>query len=507
MKKFLAIVLAAVMALSMMSFASAESLAGEYEVKIWVADAMADLTQSQIDRFNETNEDGIKIKATIEKVGEGDAASNMVQDVEAGADLFCFAQDQLSRLLTAKALTKLGTKAAEYVTANYDPDAVTAVTVDGVMYAYPLTADNDFFMYYDKSVIPDEDVDSFEKLIEDCEKAQKYFSYDLKNVWYSAGFFFGTGCVSNWIMDADGKATGIVDTFNSAEGLIALKGMKKLLDSDCWNNSSEVSSFESNSAIVVTGIWGSATAKAILGDNLGVADLPSFEVDGNSYHIGSYFGFKLMGVKPQEDPVKNAVLHKLAQYLTGKECSLERHASNGWRPAFLEAQEEESVKTDPILVNGVIAQREFSVVQSAIGGAWWNIGNVIADEAKEATDEEGLKQVLVNYENKIKESLELDTSALLFVGAWNGWNNADDSDTYYLKDGVLTLDVPQSDYMGGRIVAPTTWDNDKGFLQVTEGKELIQDLGEDIGDNNIVFLEPGNYTVTWDGTSITIVKN
>lgn len=507
MKKFLAIVLAAVMALSMMSFASAESLAGEYEVKIWVADAMADLTQSQIDRFNETNEDGIKIKATIEKVGEGDAASNMVQDVEAGADLFCFAQDQLSRLLTAKALTKLGTKAAEYVTANYDPDAVTAVTVDGVMYAYPLTADNDFFLYYDKSVIPDEDVDSFEKLIEDCEKAGKYFSYDLKNIWYSAGFFFGTGCVSNWIMDSDGKAIGIVDTFNSAEGLIALKGMKKLLDSDCWNNSSEVSSFESNSAIVVTGIWGSATSKAILGDNLGVADLPSFEVDGNAYHIGSYFGFKLMGVKPQEDPVKNAVLHKLAQYLTGKECSLERHASNGWRPAFLEAQEEESVKTDPILVNGVIAQREFSVVQSAIGGAWWNIGNVIADEAKEATDEEGLKQVLINYENKIKESLELDTSALLFVGAWNGWNNADDTDTYYFKDGVLTLDVPESDYMGGRIVAPTTWDTDKGFAQVTTGVELIKDLGADNPDNNIVFAEPGNYTLTWDGTSITIVKN
>ena len=38
MKKFLAIVLAAVMALSMMSFASAESLAGEYEVKIYGRD-------------------------------------------------------------------------------------------------------------------------------------------------------------------------------------------------------------------------------------------------------------------------------------------------------------------------------------------------------------------------------------------------------------------------------------------------------------------------------------
>ena len=47
MKKFLAIVLAAIMALSMVSFASASSLAGEYEIKVWVADAIVDLTEAQ----------------------------------------------------------------------------------------------------------------------------------------------------------------------------------------------------------------------------------------------------------------------------------------------------------------------------------------------------------------------------------------------------------------------------------------------------------------------------
>ena len=61
--------------------------------------------------------------------------------------------------------------------------------------------------------------------------------------------------------------------------------------------------------------------------------------------------------------------------------------------------------------------------------------------------------------------------------------------------------------MGGRIVTPGTWDTDKGFLQVTVGKELIQDLGDNVGDNNIVFLAPGNYTVTWDGTAVTIAAN
>ncbi len=507
MKKFLALLLTVAMVLTMVSFASAQSLAGTYDIKVWVANEIVDLTKAQIQRYNETNELGIIFNAEVQPQGEGDAASKMVTDVEAGADLFCFAQDQLSRLITAKALAKLGQGAAQKVAAAYDPDAVQAVTVGDTMYAYPLTADNDYFMYYDKSVIKDEDVGSLEALIAACEAAGKYFTMDLRNAWYAAGFFFGAGCESNWDMDDDGNPLGITDTFNSAEGLLALEGMKKLLDSTAWNNGNSTATFENNSAVVISGIWDAAVAEKILGDNLGVAALPSYTVDGQEYHIGSYFGFKLMGVKPQEDPAKGAALHQLAQYLTGTECALERHAALHWRPAILEAQEDEAVKNDPILVNGVIAQKPYGVVQGAIAGSWWNIAAVIADDVMNATSEEEMMAVLEAYAQKIADVFKLDTSALLFVGAWNGWNNSDENDTYYLKDGKLTLEVPQSDYMGGRIVTPGQWGNDKGYEQVTEGKELIQDLGDNIGDNNIVFLEAGTYTITWDGTAITIAKN
>ena len=54
----------------------------------------------------------------------------------------------------------------------------------------------------------------------------------------------------------------------------------------------------------------------LLGDNLGVADLPSFTVDGTSYHLGSYAGFKLLGVRPTTDAKRAAVLQQLALYLT-----------------------------------------------------------------------------------------------------------------------------------------------------------------------------------------------
>ena len=508
MKKFLAILLVLTMVLSMAVSASATSLAGEYKIKVWVANEIVELTKKQIEDFNATNDQGIVFNATIEAVGEGDAATQMVTDVEAGGDIFCFAQDQFARLVEAGALAKLGQNAAKIVTENTDKDAVAAVTTgDGTLWAYPLTADNGYFMYYDKSVIPEEDVDSMEALIADCEKAQKNFAFEMQtSAWYLASFFFGTGCVSEWQTDEDGKFVGVKDTFNSPAGLIAAKGMQKLVTSPIHVSSSEASAFANGAAIVVTGTWASSAIKNILGDNMGVADLPSFEVDGQQYHLGSFFGFKLMGVKPQTDPVRGAVLHLLAQYLTGAKCELERHEANGWGPANLEAQADEAVANDPIL-QAVYEQKNYGVVQSAIHGSWWDVAKVIGDEVKAAADEDGLKQALQNYEDKMASLFNLDTSALLFVGAWNGWNNADESDTYYLKDGTVTLDVPESGYMGGRIVTPGEWGNDKGFAQVTTGKELVKDLGSDNPDNNIVFAEPGNYTVTWDGAAITIVKN
>ena len=158
--------------------ASGSELAGTYDITVWVADAAVELTKTQIDNYNKTNEDGVTINATIEAVSESDAATNMITDVEAGGDLYCFAQDQFARLVQAGALAKLGTKAAETVTSANDPSVVSAATAGSELYAYPLTSDNGYFMYYDKSVIPDADVDSLEKLIADCEAANKYFAME-----------------------------------------------------------------------------------------------------------------------------------------------------------------------------------------------------------------------------------------------------------------------------------------------------------------------------------------
>ncbi|MDO5436404.1 MAG: extracellular solute-binding protein [Clostridia bacterium] len=400
MKKILALVLAVMMVFSVCAFASAEETY-EFDITVWVAEEIKDLTIKQIEDFNANNEFGIKFNATVEPVSESEAATNMIVDVEAGGDIFCFAQDQFARLVQAGALAKLSPEAAEAAGAANTAGVVAAATSGDAMFAFPLTADNGYFMYYDKTVVAEDHIDSMEDIIADCEAANKFFSFEMESsAWYLASFFFATGCESEWTTDEDGEFISVNDTFNSPNGLIAVKGMKKLVDSVSHNSSSSGSAFASGSAVVVTGTWDYNTVLDILGDNMGVADLPCFTVDGVQYHLGSYNGCKLMGIKPQVDEDKAAALELLAEYLTGEQCQLERFEERSWGPANLAAQGSEAVQANPGLV-ALNAQAPYSIPQGQIHGSWWDIAKVIGDDVKAAEDEAGLQAALDNYTAKI----------------------------------------------------------------------------------------------------------
>ena len=487
MKKFLAIVLAAVMALSMVSFATAD---GEtYDIKIWVAEAAKDLTEKQIADFNANNEFGFKFNATIEAVSEADAATQMITDVEAGGDIYCFAQDQFARLVQAGALDALGKKASETVIANNDAGTVAAATSGEQLYAYPLTADNGYFMYYDKSVIPDEDVDSLEKLIADCEAAQKYFAFEMQtSAWYLASFFFGTGCRSVWVTDDDGSFISVSDTFDSENGLIAVKGMKKLVDSPYHLSGGGADQFNQNAAILVSGTWDFAKVQEYLGDNMGVTDLPSFEVDGKEYHLGSFNGCKLLGVKPQVDEMKGAAIHKLAQYLTGAQCQMERFEALAWGPSNLEDQASEAVQANPGLA-ALIKQAPYSVPQGQIHGSWWDIAKVIGEDVKNATDEAGLQAALDNYQDKIASLFTMSDevkNAWTAIGTINGTNW--DADVTMTKgdDGV--------------------WKTDALELHAGEEFKVRQGLSWDnnFPAENFKVEADGTYVITFDEAATTV---
>ncbi|MBQ7397306.1 MAG: extracellular solute-binding protein [Clostridia bacterium] len=373
-------------------------LKGTYDITMWVSEkeGVADLFQQQIDAFEAANP-GIIINATINGVSEADAGSQVVNDVASAPDIYCFAQDQLARLVQAGALAPLGLKAAETIKTNNDAGSVSGATVAGTLYAYPMTSDNGYFMYYDTSIINETDADSLEAIIAACEKAGKKVRFALENAWYTASFFFATGCQSNWTMDAEGKFNAVDDNYNSANGLIAMKGMQMLAQSPAYDSNADIFT---DAGVVVTGIWNAQAAADHFGANLGATDLPSFTVDGKSYHLGSFTGYKLMGVKPQNDTKKAAVLSQLAQYLTNEECQLARYNSFEWGPSNKNAQASEAVQANLSLA-AFAKQGEFGVPQGQIHGSWWDIAKVLGAEAKNAKSDADLQTALNTYKTAI----------------------------------------------------------------------------------------------------------
>ena len=382
-------------------------------VKVWVSElaGATDLAKTQIDEFLAAHpEYAEKYTFELSGVSEADAASQVLADVALAPDIFCFAQDQLARLVQADALAAPGKKATENVKAANDSISISAASVAGTLYAYPLTSDNGYYMYYDTSVITNPD--DLAQIVADCEAAKKNICFELENAWYTASFFMATGCHSNWTMSEDGRFTNVDDDYNSDKGLIAMKGMQIVTKSEYYVNSS--SEF-ANAGIVVTGIWNANTAVETLGENFGVADLPSFTVDGESYHLASFSGNKLMGVKPQSDSNKLAMLHELAQYLTNTECQLDRYNEFQWGPSNIEAQNNADVKANVSLA-ALAAQNEYAIPQGNIHGSWWDIAKVLGSESRLAATDDDLRLALNTYKQTIDALFDMTEEQL---NAWS----------------------------------------------------------------------------------------
>ena len=460
-------------------------LAGTSDITMWVSEkeGVSAQFQQQIDAFEAANP-GIVINASIEGVTEADAGSKVVADVATAPDIYCFAQDQLARLVQAAALAAPGKAAQETIKTSNDAGSVAAASVAGTIYAYPMTSDNGYFMYYDTSIISEEEADSLEAVIAACEKAGKKVRYALENAWYTASFFFATGCHSNWTMNENGEFIGIDDTFNSAEGLVAMKGMQKLAQSSAYDSDADVFT---DAGAIVTGIWNAGAAEDHFGANLGATDLPSFTVDGKSYHLGGYTGYKLMGVKPQSDPKKAAVLSLLAQYLTGAECQLQRAEEFQWGPSNLEAAKSEVVQSNVSLAAfAKQAASENCVPQGQIGGAWWDIAKVLGADAKNAKSDADLQTALDNYDAAISTWLEIPPEkryAWTVIGSVGGtsW----DTDFTMTEDPAGTWTSVAIEMTAGqefKVRQGLSWDNNYG----ANGEK---------GGSNIVVETSGTYKV------------
>ena len=121
--------------------AAAETVA----LTVWGAEEDEALLQEIFASFQSHYAGQAVFQITFQPQSESHCKDALLGDLEWGADVFAFADDQVAALAAAGGLDPI--ENAGDIRAASLSAAVEAASVDGELYAYPLTADNGYFLY------------------------------------------------------------------------------------------------------------------------------------------------------------------------------------------------------------------------------------------------------------------------------------------------------------------------------------------------------------------------
>ena len=346
---------------------------------LWGPSQQQTMAEEMIEAFKAKYTDK-NYSITYNVVSEADAAGTITTDVSAGADVYAFANDQLLVLQRAGALAQVGGSYLEDIRANNSASSVEAATFDGKVYAYPYSDDNGYFLYYDKSK-----VDSPETLagsLEDCAASGSKFIFDLDNSWYDAAFFFGAGASYEVTYNSDGSVNTVACDFDDAtKGTVAGKAMIELANSSAFlngdDNSITAELTGGTFGAAVSGTWNAKVISENLGENYAACKLPTFEVDGQTYQMGSFAGCKLYGVNPTSDHLADA--HRLAAFLSGEEMQQKRYDDMQIGPSNTKVAASDAVKAN-IALAALADQAQYATAQIAVPGGFWSAVEAFGQE-------------------------------------------------------------------------------------------------------------------------------
>ncbi len=372
--------------------AAAEDEAWEGDLTVWSPQEDQDTNwlQDQCEAFAAEHPNW-KINFNYGVCPEGEAKDNVTKDVEAAADVYMLANDNIPDLVSAGALSELGGDYLGYVTSTNSDSILASVTYNDSVVAFPFTP-NTWFMYYDKSVFSEDDVKNFDTMLEKAGEAEKKVSFKLTDSWYIEAFYVANGCT----LFGDGTDTDAGIDFGGdkaaavTEYLVDLAANPNfLVDAD----GSGLAGLGDSVAALFSGTWDAEAVKEKLGDNMGVAALPTVTIDGKEGQMKSFIGSKAIGVNPNAE--NQQVAMSLAAYLAGEKAQTAHYEMRNLLPSNINI----SLADDPIATAVTNVMTDTSIMQplcKEMSNYWSpaenmgkNIqsGEVTKDNAAEKTEE------------------------------------------------------------------------------------------------------------------------
>ena len=323
---------------------------------------------------------------------EASAGEQVAQDPDASADVFMYANNSLEPMRNADALVRFGGKYREQIEATNSQDVLDTLIMDDNLYGIPFTT-NLWYMYYDKSVFSEEDIKNLDTMLE-----KGVVSFPFVNSWYLPAFYIGNGCT---LFGEDGKDEAAGVDFG---GENAVEVTNYLIDL-AQNPNFKIDDLGSGIAglrdgsinAMFSGSWDANAVKEALGDNMGVAALPTYTLNGEEKQMYAYAGTKAIGVNTHSDYMVQAI--ELAIWLGNAESQRLHYELRQVVPCNTELLQEEDIQKDELVVAQNTTFSDTSIIQPLVNqmnNCWTPVenmgkgirnGNVTHENAQEQTEQ------------------------------------------------------------------------------------------------------------------------
>lgn len=338
-------------------------------LRVWGGEEDQALLREQVDAFIALHADKVDLTIDIGVESESTAKGTILTDPTAAADVFAFASDQINDLVNAGAIQAVqdipGMVSLEDIQTRNS--SVSTATVNGTLYAFPFTDDNCYFMFYDSSVFTEEDVKSFEKMLEVAEAAGKKVQYEVSSGWYLAGYFAAAGLTTGVAEDG---VTATCD-WNTEGGVAVCESILNLCKSPAFMAGQDgdfVAGMQNgNIAAGINGPWNASVAQEAWGENYAATKLPTVNIGGEDMQMHTVTSCKLMGVNPHSAYVGWAMA--LANYLTNADNQLMRFQQRGQGPSNLATAALPEVSSPAL---DAIAEQGPWADATVFGGKYWD---------------------------------------------------------------------------------------------------------------------------------------
>ena len=340
------------------------------ELVVWGAEEDKELMTQIIQSFQTNYQGQADFQISFEVQGESQCKDVLLGGLEEGADVFTFADDQVNALAAAGALDPI--ENADEIRSKNLSSAVEAATVNNQLYAYPLTADNGYFLYYNKQYISEEQVKTLDGILDAAAASGKRFTMDWSSAWYVYSFFGNTNLqvglnddgITNYCTwnQADGDVRGI-DVAQSMLQIAGSPGFANRTDEEF------LSGVKNGSVIAgISGVWNSVAVSESWGENTGAAKLPTYTCNGKQLQMASFSGCKLIGVNAYSEHPKWAA--RLAEWITNEDNQRLRFEMRGQGPSNIAVADSAEIQNSPAIA-ALLEQSEFSQIQR-VGGKFWD---------------------------------------------------------------------------------------------------------------------------------------